>query len=153
MKIAIAFASLSGNTLSIANHLQDFLLNLGHDVTMYDMMDTSAEQLKTHNLVLMGISTYDDGLNPIGELFFSSADADNHFCNHTKFAIFSLGDSSYPNFAIAGETVMEKLKTMGALVLEPILTLDGPPTEEMFAESEEWVEQIIHHLGTASFSL
>lgn len=144
MNIAIAFASLSGHTSAVAVALQADLTGRGHVATLYDMFETTADNLKHYDLVFMGSSTYDDGnLNPIAEMFFSAAQAEKHACGHTKFAIFSMGDSSYPQFATGGKIVLDNLNSMGASVIFPILTLDGPPTEEMFAEVKQWSEAIV----------
>lgn len=144
MDIAIVFASLSGHTTTVATNLQADLVKRGHVVTVYDMLETAADNLKLHDLVFMGSSTYGEGdLNPIAEMFFSSAKIEKHACGHTKFAIFSMGDSSYPQFAAGGKIMVDNLSSMGASIISPVLTLDGPPTEEMFAEVRKWSTTIV----------
>jgi len=144
MNIAIAFASLSGHTAAVAATLQADLIKQGHVVTLYDMLETTADNLKHHDLVFIGSSTYGDGdLNPIAEMFFSAAQIEKHACDHTKFAMFSMGDSSYPQFAAGGKIILDNLNSMGASIISPILTLDGPPAEEMFAEVKKWSETIV----------
>lgn len=144
MNIAIAFASLSGNTVTVSLDLQTHLVEQGHAVTTYDLLETSADTLKQHELVFLGSSTYGDGeLNPIAEMFVSAAQIEGHTCDHTKFALFSLGDSSYPQFAKSGELIAQELAVMGASLLSPILTLDGFPDDAMYSQVRSWAEATI----------
>lgn len=144
MNIAIAFASLSGNTLTVATYLQSYLIKQKHEITLYDLLKTSANKLKQHDLVFIGSSTYGDGdLNPIAEMFLSAAHFENHTCDHTKFAILSLGDSSYLQFAAGGQILSDSLTEMGAKVILPILTIDGTPDENTFSKVREWADKII----------
>lgn len=145
MNIAIAFASLSGNTLTVSTYLQSYLLEQAHEVTLYDVLETPADKLKHHDLVFIGSSTYGDGdLNPISEMFLSTAHFEKHICDHTKFAILSLGDSSYPHFAAGGQILSNSLIEMGAEVILPILTIDGIPDENTFSKVKTWADGIIN---------
>lgn len=144
MNIGIVFATLSGNTMTVTSTLEQYLLDQGHTVTVHDSLETVADELKHYDLVFIGASTYGDGdLNPISEMFFSAAESVHHSCDHTRFAIFSLGDSSYPHFAASGPIMLEKLQQMGATVIHPILSLDGLPTDEMMNEVKKWSEGIL----------
>lgn len=144
MNIGIAFASLSGNTLSVAIHLQTFLQQQGHEATLHDLLETQADQLKKHSLVFLGSSTYGDGdLNPIAEMFFISAKQENHDCHQTKFALIALGDSSYPQFAAGGKLVSDNLLKMHAHLLQPVFTVDGEPDEQVFTALQDWASTII----------
>lgn len=144
MNIGIVFATLSGNTTTVASTLERYLLDQGNTVTVHDSLQTVADELKHYDLVFIGASTYGDGdLNPIADMFFSAAGSVHHNCDHTKFAIFSLGDSSYPHFAASGPIMLERLQQMRATVIEPILSLDGPPTDEMMNEVKKWSEEIL----------
>jgi flavodoxin len=144
MNIAVAFATLSGNTLTVASEIDRYLSELGHTVTQFDVLETSADQLKHFDVVFIGSSTYGTGeLNPISEMFFATAEAGSHHCEHTKFAIFALGDSSYPNFAESGKIILKELQRMEASIILPILTLDGFPDEAMFDKTRNWVAKIL----------
>lgn len=144
MNIAVAFASLSGNTLIVATEIQKYLEQLGHTVTLNDLLQTNPDDLKKYDLVFLGSSTYGEGdLNPIAEIFFSTATSLSHVCDQTKFALFSLGDSSYTQFAESGKIMLQKMNEMEASCLSPVLTLDGPPNEEIFTQVRKWVDQIL----------
>jgi flavodoxin len=144
MKIAITFASLSGNTLAVATQLQRFLLTQNHQVELLDLLQTTADDLKEYDLVFFGSSTYGDGdLNPIAEMFFSAASASGHNCNQTMFALFALGDSSYPHFGASGQLMLTKMQEMDADFIGPILTIDGNPDEEISEQTKAWASQIV----------
>lgn len=147
MNLAVAFASLSGNTLDVATNLQTHLLQQANRVALYDVIETPADRLKKYDLVFFGCSTYDDGdLNPIAEMFLNTAHQEMHGCNHTKFAIFSLGDSSYPRFATGGQKLSENLTKMEATIISPIFTIDGVPNEETYIKIKDWSDKIIASL-------
>jgi len=95
-------------------------------------------------LVFLGCSTYGDGdLNLIMDIFLSEAEQICHLCESTKFAIFSLGDSIYPNFAIAGEIVEDKIINMGGEVIHPYIKIDGYPSSEVFEEIKKWTLEVL----------
>lgn len=147
MKIAVTFSTLSGNTALVANDLVDYLNNNGHKAELFDVINTNPDQLKEHELVFFGSSTYGDGdLNPITELFFSTADQQNHNCNNTHFAFFSLGDSSYPHFATSGKISSEKIESMQGNILEPVLQIDGYPNQATYQKSRQWADSILTQL-------
>ncbi len=176
MKIAVAFASLSGNTLQVATEISEYLQNLPpqqnlpaiEKIDLLDLIDTQVAQLQAYELVFMGGSSYDEaGINPIAEMFFNTAEgaagaagegaaeaaavgateiAQTIF-KQTKFAVFALGDSSYPEFATSGRVMAEKLVKLGGEIIEPILKLDGQPDAEMLIGVKQWVDGVLGELG------
>lgn len=176
MKIAVAFASLSGNTLQVATEISEYLQNLPpqqnlptiEKVDLLDLIDTQVTQLQAYELVFMGSSSYDEaGINPIAEMFFNTtegaagetsesatgtaggggAENDQAIFKQTKFAVFALGDSSYPEFATSGRVMAEKLVKLGGEIIEPILKLDGQPDAEMLVGVKQWVDGVMRELG------
>lgn len=144
MTIAIAFASLSGNTLRVATHLQAFLQQTGCQASLYDLLETQADQLTKYSLVFLGSSTYGDGdMNPIAEMFFTAANQAKHDCHQTKFALISLGDSSYPQFAVGGTVVRDNLAKMNAHLVSPTFTIDGEPSDHVLIDVQAWASTII----------
>lgn len=144
MTVAIAFASLSGNTLKVATHLQAFLQQQGYPVTLHDLLEIEADQLQQYSLVFLGSSTYGDGdMNPIAEMFFTAASQAKHDCHQTKFALISLGDSSYPQFAAGGKLVRDNLIKMHAQFIPSIFTIDGEPNEQVLTDARAWASAII----------
>ncbi|GIK84221.1 MAG: flavodoxin [Patescibacteria group bacterium] len=147
MKIAVTFSTLSGNTALVANDLIEYLENKGHETKLFDAMNVDADQLKEYELVFFGSSTYGDGeLNPITEIFLSTADQKNHNCNNTHFAFFSLGDSSYPIFSSSGTLSSERIAKMHGNIIEPILQIDGYPNQDTFQKCKQWAETILDQM-------
>lgn len=147
MKIAVIFSTLSGNRTLIATDLVDFLKSKGHKTDLLDAISTDPDQLTEYELIFFGSSTYGEGdLNPITELFFSIADQQSHNCNNTRFAFFSLGDSSYPNFSTSGRLSSEKIATMHGNTLKPIFQIDGPVSQHIFEDVRHWAEGMLDQL-------
>lgn len=143
MKIAIAFATMTGNTLECATEIQTYLKSKQIDSTLFDLFKAKAEELKGFDLVFIGSSTYDDGgLNIIAKQFFDSIEETFDF-NKEKFAIFALGDSWYPDFATSGEAKKDKLIKLNATVLTPIHIIDGMITDDIKSKIIEWVNNIL----------
>jgi len=144
MKIAIAFATLSGNTEKVAIELKFFLSTYFEKIDLLNIENIKADNLKDYDLVFLGCSTYGDGdLNLIIDIFLSDAEVVCHNCQSTKFAIFSLGNSIYPNFATAGEIVEDKIIDMGGTIICPHIKIDGYPSSEVFFEVETWALQVL----------
>ncbi len=145
MKIMVAFATLSGNTMLVAQAIADYLQELGHTVETQDLLQTGPERFKEYDLVFIGSSTYGDGdLNPIAETFFGSGEISNHDCGDTDFAIFALGDSAYANFAESGQIIKAKLEEMKAHILGEIFTIDGYPDEQVITAVKKWAAGILN---------
>lgn len=140
----VAFATLSGNTMLVAQTIHDYLAALGHEVEMQDLLQTDPDQFKAYDLVFIGSSTYGDGdLNPIAETFFGSGEILDHDCSSANFAIFALGDSAYANFAESGSIIKAKLEEMNATILGEIFTIDGYPDEPVMMAIKKWLDEIL----------
>ncbi|QQS44130.1 flavodoxin domain-containing protein [Candidatus Roizmanbacteria bacterium] len=144
MNIAIAYASMYGTTTSVAQELKQYLKQKNIAVDLLDVMETNPDNLTSYDLIFFGVSTYGDGeLNPVAEDFFAKTKEIAHTCNHTKFAIFALGDKAYPQFAKSGELTQEILESMNAQVITPILTIEASPFDEAIRKTKTWADEII----------
>lgn len=144
MSIAIVYATLSGNTQAVATDLYDFLLKKQEAVKLFDIQDITADELKQFDLVFLGCSTWGDGdMNLILDMFFDDAKKSCHCCDGTKFAIFSLGDSMYDNFATAGNIAEKKIKEMEGCIVADIIQIDGYPSEEHHTQVSKWALDVI----------
>lgn len=138
-KTLVVYGSTTGNTEMVAEQITELMEE--QEPTLQDAADTSPEDLKAHEIIIMGASTWDDGLLQADfRDFVENLDVD---LSGKKVAVFGLGDSSYPAFCEAAgilEDVVGKLS--GELVVES-LKIDGFPDEE---ENEEkvktWVENL-----------
>ncbi len=149
MKIAIGYASMSGNTQIIALQIQKYLATQNIEAKLFDLFETPSADLAEFDLVFWGCSTYDDGqMNPLATIFFETAVANKQVYNQVTSALFSLGDSMYPEFATAGKVMETHLSKMGSKVLEPIFIIDGFPTTETLAQTDDWTQQILDSIPT-----
>ena len=147
MNISIAYATLSGNTQAIADALYSFLSEKQYNVSLFDIQDITADELNQFDLVFLGCSTWGDGdMNLILDMFFDDANNTCHSCDGTKFAIFSLGDSMYDNFATAGSIAEEKIKKMGGCIVAETIQIDGYPTKKHFKVVQEWAVSVLNTL-------
>lgn len=145
-KIPVAFATLSGNTLTVAQMIKEQIEKLGKEAELFDLMTITPEELKSYPHIFFGSSTYGDGeLNMIAEMFFAQTQAqgDGLSYENNTFRIFSLGDSSYPIFCNAGELIKIELSKHKAKFKGEILKLDGFPDENMRVIINKWVEENI----------
>jgi flavodoxin I len=148
MNIAIVFASLSGNTEIIATDLYSFLNTTFVHVDLHNLQHIQADELKKYDLVFFGCSTWGDGdLNLVLDIFFSDVELASHDCSGAKFAVFSLGDSLYSQFARAGELVEKKLTELGGIIVSPHIKIDGYPSEEHFDAIHTWALHVIKNMS------
>lgn len=142
-KILIVYGSTTGNTEMVAEQIMDHLE--AHNPVMQDVADTQSEDLEKYDAIIMGSSTWDDGLLQTDFREFAknlSADLSNK-----KIAVFGLGDSSYPDFCEAASLLEELVAKQGGELIIESLKIDGFPDEE---ENEEkikvWSETIASKL-------
>lgn len=141
MKLAIVFATLSGNTLEFSRRLQAHLLAQAQEAPLLDLLNLKLSDFLAYDLVFLGSSTYDGGLNPIAEVFFERV-TETFDLSSTKFALFSLGDSTYPDFAKSGEHIATRLAPHRAQILSPIQVIDGGVSPENEALLLRWADTI-----------
>jgi flavodoxin I len=91
MNIGIYYGSTTGATEEVAEIIQQHLN--GHEVTMKAIADTDANDLTSHDLLILGTSTWGAGdLQEDWEAFIPAMD--NIDLSGKKTAIFGLGDQS-----------------------------------------------------------
>lgn len=120
MKILLVYATNSGSTLEVSNAISGELTPKGNEVTVKDATEVQPDDFGGYDLVILGSPTYDDG--KMHELFHK---LDEKFAGKTfegkKFAVFGLGDESYPHFCGAVEELAEFVKKLnGTLAGEPL---------------------------------
>ena len=132
-KTLIVYGSTTGNTEMVAEQIMEHLE--AHNPVMQDVADTNPEDFQNYEVIIIGSSTWDDGLLQTDfREFAEDLDID---LSDKKVAVFGLGDASYPAFCEAA-SILEELvgKLNGELLIEP-LKIDGFPDEE---ENEEKVK-------------
>ncbi|QHE53571.1 flavodoxin [Pontibacillus sp. HMF3514] len=115
--ILIAFASMSGNTEEVADHLKDELEKQDHKVTLEEMDELNPTDLQDYDAVLLGSYTWGDGDLPyeVEEFYEEMEDVD---LTGVPAAAFGSGDTNYPKFCEAVHTFEERLQECGAKVLQ-----------------------------------
>lgn len=142
--IGIIYATLSGNSQAVATELGSYLEATYPKVSLFDIQDIEVDQLKEHDIVFFATSTWGEGdLNFMMEMFFSNIEESPSLFAGVTFALISLGDSSYEKFANVGDILEKRFTQMGAIVLGPIIKLDGYPNDEHFKDVNEWASKIV----------
>ncbi|MBD3250309.1 MAG: flavodoxin [Candidatus Pacebacteria bacterium] len=136
MKVLILYGSTTGNTEMVAEQIQDNLADLNPD--LMDAAEASIEDLDGYDVILAGASTWDDGLLQQDFRDFAQtlqqADPD---LSQKKVAIFSLGDTNYPDFCESANILEALFNKLGAQKVGSTLRIDGFPDE---AENEDKVD-------------
>ena len=131
-KTIVIYGSTTGNTEMVAEQIVEHLED--HEISMQDVADTEANDLLEYDLIIMGASTWDDGL--LQADFREFAENTEIDLSGKKVAVFGLGDNSYPAFCESAALLEEFVNKLGGeLIVEP-LKIDGFPDEE---ENEEKV--------------
>lgn len=126
-KILIVYGSSTGNTESIAHKLEQQLAAAGHEVTVLNAADASAEHLADgYDAVLFGASAWgvddlelQDDFAPLFEEF------DVMDLKGRKLAAFASGDRDYEHFCGAVDVIEARGKELGAEIMTDGLRLEG----------------------------
>ena len=144
MKILVAYATLSGNTQIVAEHMHEYLISKGHDVTLLNQEDLNPQQMNDYALVLLGSSTWGDGEpNPTSEVFMQKLKDYTEPFADVKFAVFGLGDSSYAHFCGIADRFSELLKEKQKNAVVENLKIDGYPEDAALASANEWAQKAV----------
>ena len=91
MNIALFYGSTTCYTQMSAEKIAEQLVALGHQVPIFDIKDTPLKQLEQHQVLILGISTWDFGeLQEDWESHWD--DIDDLDLNDKIVALFGLGD-------------------------------------------------------------
>lgn len=144
MKILIAYATLSGNTQTVAESMGKHLAQSPHEVTVVSQEEIETSLFTSHDLIVLGASTWGEGEgNPTAEAFIQKMKESADPYTNMKFAIFGLGDSSYPQFCGVVKEYEEAVSAkQGTMVLES-LKIDGYPDDTVFANANTWIDKAI----------
>lgn len=144
MKILVAYATLSGNTQMVAEHMHEFLKSQGHDTTLLNQDDLDPQHMNDYELVLLGSSTWGDGEpNPTSEVFMQKLKDHTEPFGEVKFAVFGLGDSSYAHFCGIADRFSELLKEKQKNTVVENLKIDGYPEDAALTSANEWAKRAV----------
>lgn len=144
--VAILYASLTFNTHDAATALHGMLMRKYPDRTfvLCNAAGATAESIREYSVFIFGMSTWDDGHNADTEAFMRSLSEARPDLSGTRWAIFGLGESSYPEFCASAYQTKDALGGYGAHIHEPVYTIDGYPTDELLEGLAEWSFQFLN---------
>ena len=127
--ITVLYGSQTGTAERLASTAARTLKRAGFTPTVHALQDVSPADV--HDNVIILTSTYGNGEPPDNARAFYDAlfAADSDFSD-TRFAVFALGDKSYPNFCQCGRDLDARLEALGGRRLmsrvDCDVDIDGP---------------------------
>lgn len=147
-EITILFASQTGNSQKIAKKLGAALEDPYHQVTVASMADYKVNNLKKLEHLFIVASTHGEGEPPDNAISFyeylHSKRAPK--LEGVKYAVLSLGDSSYEYFCKTGIDFDERLKALGAVSIIPRVDCDV----DFEVDADVWVQKVKAALATST---
>lgn len=147
--ILIVYGSLTGNTQLVAEEISQKLSGAGHDVTIKNANESSFENIKEPEILVLGASTWDDGLLQYDFTdFLDDVKNDEPNLSDKKIAVFGCGDSSYEKYCEAVIIIEKEFAEMGAKQIIEGLKIDGfPQLEENAEKIDKWISELIKELA------
>lgn len=146
-KVLIVFGSTTGNTEGIAEAIAKQIEAAGHEVTLTNAADASADGLcDGYDCALFGCSAWgtdDVELQPDFDALF--VDFDNINAKGVKTGCFASGDSSFEHFCGAVDVIEAKLNELGAQQIVGGLKVDGDLSAGE-SDVEEWTNDVLKSL-------
>lgn len=141
LKVTVLSGSQTGNAKSVADQLAERLKAEGVDVVRTQLKDYKAKNIVDEKLVLLVTSTQGEGEAPEeGVVLLKLLNGKKApKLPQLQFAVFGLGDSSYPNFCQAGKDFDQRLAELGASRLLDVALADL----DFKATAEKWIEDVV----------
>lgn len=135
-KVILVYGSMTGNTETLSQSVQEGLKISGVDVLVKSASDIQPDELKNYDGIILGCSTWGDG--ELQDDFISfEKQMGNIKLDGKKAACFGPGDSAYPQFCKAVDILEERLKNCGAEIIGDSLKINGE-VESKLKATEEW---------------
>lgn len=143
MKIAVVYASMSGNTEAIADIISAELKGQQHEVFSSDLLSiNSAAELLNYDVIFIGMYTWGDGDYP-DECMDIIEELEQLNLENQLFAIFGSGDTSYPEFCGALDKLKELIESQSGVVLSEPLRIEFNPEPEDEKDIQEFVSDVL----------
>lgn len=139
--IHIIVGSVMGTALEVAQTLEQTLTAAGHQVRVNPSFVRG--QLDENPVDVILICTSNTGMGDLPQNivpFYEHLKNDYPNVAGRRYGVINLGDSSYPNFAQAGNTLDEALADLGAQRIGEPLVLDAMYIDEPTAEARAWAQ-------------
>ncbi len=148
-KPTIIYGTETGNSKKVATQLQVILKKNKIQAKTVDASQYSIENLSKEDFLFVIMSTQGEGEPPQAALkFYDNLHNISSDLSKLKFAVFGLGDTSYPLFCKAGEDVDLQLEKLGAARL---LTLQKADVD--FQETtDKWVTSVLNAIQNTAQS-
>lgn len=128
-KVLVVYASMTGNTEEMAEAITEGAKEAGAEVVSKEAFDASVDELNDYEGIIIGAYTWGDGELPDEFTDFFEA-LDSLDLSGKKAAVFGSGDTSYPVFCGAVDTIEAKLKELGAEIAGECIKFEYNPSEE-----------------------
>lgn len=125
VKPLIVYGTETGNSKKVASQLLATFKKNKIQAKSIDVAQFNLEKLQKENLVLFVVSTQGEGEFPQNAIgFYEALKTASEKLDSLSFAVFGLGDSSYPLFCNAGVLLDALLAEKGAKRLVPLVKAD-----------------------------
>ncbi|MDM5187667.1 flavodoxin [Bacillus sp. DX4.1] len=146
-KLVMIFASMSGNTEEMADHIAGTIRETGKEIEVIDMMTMpEASVLEGYDGIILGAYTWGDGELPDDFLDFYDEMEEIDLAGK-KAAVFGSCDSAYPKYGAAVDILVEKLQECGAEVVLEGLKVELTPEEEDVEKCLQFGAEFVKHLS------
>ena len=144
-ELTILYATQTGNATHVAKLLAAAAQAKGFAVTLKDCANYKAKQLKKARFVFIVAATYGEGDPPDTSMEFHEFLMGDRApkLSDTKFAVLSLGDSSYEFFCKIGVDFDERLEALGGERLVPRVDCDLDYDDQ----ADQWVIDVMEKLA------
>lgn len=139
-KIAIVYASVTGNTEAAAKILLDICRGKGLETELWPINDFPLTQLSRYDIVLVGTYTWGSGEIP-RELYSLFGAFETLGRKHLVTAVFGTGDSFFAEFCGAVNRFRDMLFVQTALAAT--LKIELQPQEADKIRCERFVESVL----------
>lgn len=142
--LTILFGTETGNAAELARNLETVLRDKGLTCALSDMADYKIRQLAQEEDLLIVVSTYGEGDPPQpATSFFEFVESRKApKLGKVRFAVLSLGDSTYEYYCQAGKRLDQRFEELGAERLAPRVDCDIDYEEV----AEDWTSAIVEQL-------
>ncbi len=146
-KIRIVYASVTGNTESIAEMLQEHMSGKGHDVDCANAENVEAKALGTgFDCVLLATSVWGTDTIELPNDFAAYEDAFSEMdLTGKKCAAFASGDSGFELYCAGVDFIEEQYKAVNAEILLDGLRVDGAAPENK-DQIIAWADELLSKL-------